>query len=158
MGQDTELVEGYTVSEAARILGISKNAVRKRVQRESLPATKVDGEWRIFLQDEVSRVTKQSSDTGHGVGYDIPQDIALDIAQQQLETFRDAFVMPLVDRIGELEHENGRLEVENRHLNDELDGLRQRISELETPPSEEAADAEEATEVVWWRRWLGLGD
>lgn len=158
MGQDTEIVEGYSVSEVAEILGISKNAVRKRVQRESLPATKVEGEWRIFLQDEATGTTKRDSDTGQGIGQDIPQDVAIDIARQQLETFRDAFVLPLVDRIGKLEHDNGQLEVENRHLNDEVGELRQRISELEAPPSEDFEDSEEATELVWWRRWLGLGE
>jgi excisionase family DNA binding protein len=47
-------MEGMTVSEAAERLGISREAVRKRVRRGSLPAVKGDdGQWLIALPDDV---------------------------------------------------------------------------------------------------------
>ena len=41
--------ESYSIPEAARILNLSEDAVRKRIKRGILPATKVDGMWRIIL-------------------------------------------------------------------------------------------------------------
>ena len=41
--------ESYSIPEAARILNLSEDAVRKRIKRGVLPATKVDGMWRIIL-------------------------------------------------------------------------------------------------------------
>jgi excisionase family DNA binding protein len=44
---------GISVAEAAERLGISKEAVRRRIDRKSLHATKaVDGTWRVHLADE----------------------------------------------------------------------------------------------------------
>jgi excisionase family DNA binding protein len=41
--------DSYSIPEAARILNLSEDAVRKRIKRGVLPATKVDGMWRIIL-------------------------------------------------------------------------------------------------------------
>jgi excisionase family DNA binding protein len=41
---------GMPVGEAARALGISVPAVRKRIRRGTLRAYKVDGEWRVIVQ------------------------------------------------------------------------------------------------------------
>jgi excisionase family DNA binding protein len=39
----------YSVAEAAARLGVSKQAVFKRIRRGSLEAAKVDGVWRVVL-------------------------------------------------------------------------------------------------------------
>lgn len=39
------------IGQAAEILGMSKDAVRKRIQRGTLPAEKIDGQWYIRLDD-----------------------------------------------------------------------------------------------------------
>jgi len=41
--------KGVSVEEAANILGISKDAVRKRIARGTLEATKTDGGWTVVL-------------------------------------------------------------------------------------------------------------
>src|SRR5215211_6368167 len=48
--QDTPA--GLTVAAAARALGTSKEAIRQRIRRGTLTATKVDGEWHIFLDHQ----------------------------------------------------------------------------------------------------------
>jgi transposase len=40
---------GVPISEAAVRLGMSENAVRKRIRRKSLPAYKVDDRWYVVL-------------------------------------------------------------------------------------------------------------
>jgi transposase len=40
---------GVPISEAAARLGVSENAVRKRIRRKSLPAYKVDDRWYVVL-------------------------------------------------------------------------------------------------------------
>ena len=39
------------ISTAAALMGITLNAVRKRIQRGTLQATKQDGEWYVTIQD-----------------------------------------------------------------------------------------------------------
>lgn len=146
MAEDATIDEGVSVAEAAKILNISKNAVRKRVQRKSIPATKVDGEWRILI-DQMDVEVEDDAPQGHDTAS--THDVALDVARQNLETFRDAFVMPLVERIGELEHDNGRLEAENEFL-------RRRIEELESEPDVEDESEHTPGASPWWRRWLGI--
>src|SRR5688572_5340920 len=40
---------GITISEAARQLGLSTDAIRSRLHRGTLPGRKVDGNWQVFL-------------------------------------------------------------------------------------------------------------
>jgi hypothetical protein len=44
-------MEQVTLDEAAARLGLSRAAVRKRAQRGTLSARKVDGQWVVFLPD-----------------------------------------------------------------------------------------------------------
>jgi len=71
-GDDTFI----TVAEAAEILDITENAVRKRIHRNSLPATKEGRDWRIRIADleadriidvdsEPSRPEQDRPDAGH---------------------------------------------------------------------------------------------
>lgn len=157
--------EGYTVSEAAKILDITPGALRKRIRRGTIPASKVDGEWRILIQDEATHSNVEDSGAGQGVS----QDVALDVARQQLETFRDAFVMPLVDRIGELEREQGvltertrQLEVRNQQLLEEIEELKKPVEVIEMPATAEPEPADEPEPEIeperkrsWWDRLLG---
>jgi len=42
-----------TIAEAARVLGLSTDAVRKRLQRGTLAGAKIGDGWRVFLDDAV---------------------------------------------------------------------------------------------------------
>jgi len=88
-----------TVAEAAELLDITENAVRKRIHRNSLPATKEGRDWRIRIADlEADRIIDVHSEpsqheadrpaTGHvtqqdGVQHDTESDGSVrDIPQQ----------------------------------------------------------------------------
>lgn len=157
MSKDTVVDGGYPVSEAAEMMGITPGALRKRIQRRTVDATKVDGQWYVYVEENIGEKPQQEET--------FTEDVALVLAQQQMEVFRETFVTPLVEAIRELEHENGRLESDNRHLgeravqlSEENEELRQRIHDLEMPSSEDSDQLEETAERVWWRRWLGLGE
>lgn len=59
--------EPVDVGEAARILGISVAAVRKRIRRGSLRAWKVDGVWRVVLPAGPEPGRTESVDAGQDV-------------------------------------------------------------------------------------------
>ena len=52
-----------SVREAGEILGITREAVRKRISRGTLPAEKVDGEWIIDLPDQAGSPEDASGDS-----------------------------------------------------------------------------------------------
>jgi excisionase family DNA binding protein len=41
----------YTIARAARLLGITPNAVRKRLARHRIPALRVGRQWLVRLDD-----------------------------------------------------------------------------------------------------------
>jgi chromosome segregation ATPase len=43
--------EGLTIAATAHQLGVSENAIRQRIKRESIDARKIDGMWRIWLTE-----------------------------------------------------------------------------------------------------------
>ena len=75
-------LDGMTVAETAKRMGISKEAVRHRIDRETLRAAKAqDGTWRVLPDDEhlprdhatgtmtdgMTGTTPQAADLYHGV-------------------------------------------------------------------------------------------
>jgi hypothetical protein len=85
MGMDTESdgERGVPVSQAAKVLGISTAAARKRVQRGSLRAYKVDGQWFVVLpaSGEAGQDVGRTSDAGQG--YDVARDTAVAYFQRE---------------------------------------------------------------------------
>lgn len=82
-----------TVAEAARALGISSGAVRKRIERGQLPAAKVDGFWRVDLLGATAArleatASHDSTRPGHdSAGADVIAELRADVAflRQALE-------------------------------------------------------------------------
>jgi hypothetical protein len=146
-GQDTGRTPA-TVREAAEILGISKEAVRKRISRGTLHSDKApDGAVRVFVPP---------SPTVRSVG--------------QPTSASDTLMSEMRARISSLEHQ---LEAE-RQANSEhrrllaaalerippqLEARESSLSTEEGPEREDPAGAaegaQEATSAPWWRRILG---
>jgi len=59
--------QGLNISTAAAQMGITPEAVRKRIARGTLRATKQEGRWHISLKD-IGQDTRQ--DTGQDTGQD----------------------------------------------------------------------------------------
>ena len=166
MGEEHEAIGGAghrdlhraTVPEAARILGVSDSAVRKRVQRGQIPHDKEDnGRVYVYLDPNESRPLSGKVREGHA-----SRSRPLRPGQS-----RDHYVRSLEERVGFLEEQL-------RRQNDIIAGLVQRVPELEAPPTpreapqttaEDAGGVEPrpATEGAqegserrpWWRRWFG---
>jgi len=140
-----------SVEDAARILGISENAVRKRIERGTLQSER-DGDTRyVLLEGDMSQ-------HANGMSMDMPGDIAL--MQAHLDSLQDqlAFLR------AELE---ARTE-EARRKDHIIMSLTQRIPELEAlgdePQAPETASETSGSGDVppepekrsWWRRFFGF--
>ncbi len=44
--------QGMSVKEAAIALGISQNAIRKRIERGTLASSQVGGRWVVYLEED----------------------------------------------------------------------------------------------------------
>lgn len=159
-----ESVERLTITEAAERLGVSRDAVYKRIRRGSIDSeTGVDGLLYVYIELSID----ESTDTSTGVS-SAPNEHVERLLQAQER---------------ELEHLRGQLSEERearRRADHIIAALTERIPELESPPQtpQEAQDAaehasedlgkeegaEEGTEphsareqerVPWWRRLFG---
>ena len=162
--KDTPRSKRYTVPEAAKVLGIGTDAVRKRIARGTISHEKeADGRVYVYL------------DTGHDEGHDVQET-----APQLVESLREQIgylqgVIATRDeelrtRSEELRRRDQDLERRDRIIA----ALTERIPQALEPPSEasEAAEvveeqqgrgeprpdapgAQEAAQRPWWRRWFG---
>lgn len=154
-----------TLREAARTLGISEGAVRKRVSRGSIPSeVGEDGRRYVYFEED---------DTGADEGRPGGED-ALSEANAELRA-----------RVESLERSLESEREARRRADHIIAALTERIPELEAPPqsaqeaesvatrpSESAAsegDDESAVEPTetptqtghhrpWWKRWFGVGE
>ncbi len=136
-------VTGLSVGDAAAHLGISANAVRHKIRRGTLTAYKVNGEWRVTVDDPTRPTPRHTpEDTPRHMPPDSPADSVIVSARHQVEVLRDSLVAPLValtERqqtiIAQLERERGRLETERNQALQDAENERgisqQRAQELE---------------------------
>ncbi len=114
---------GVPLHEAAELLGVTVELLRKRAQRNTVPAYKVDGRWYVVLDGTPSGldaaplgpVQDRTGSPGQDESQRDPPAVS-PAARSQLEAIRDEWLRPLVDRIGELEREAGRLQAERDAL------------------------------------------
>jgi hypothetical protein len=139
---------GMPIADAAKHLGVTVEMLRKRAQRGTLPAYKVDGRWFIVVsehddqapvQDEttVQDVQDRTSGPGHDV-FKTTTPTVTPAAFSQLEAIRDQWLRPFVDdlnvkseRIGQLQERLATTEQRALAAEQERDQLRRRIAETE---------------------------
>src|SRR5215212_5431758 len=151
--------DGTTVADAARVLGISEGAVRKRVERGKLSAERTpDGRLLVFLD---AATTDATHDTTH----------------DRLRPSRgDRYTRSLEDQVEYLRRQLERRDEELREHRRLLAGLIERVPELEAATPQEPSEAVETVEEApqrtgprpddsgaqedvqrrpWWRRMFG---
>lgn len=157
------------VAEACRLLGLSEDAVRKRLKRGTLPARKVGGVWRIAVRDA-------TPDATGGTAGDGSPDMAPGGTQAAAPTPDATGDAPLVAALrDEVAFLREQLRAKDVIINNfarreqEFAALRattERVNELEaeirdrtatTDATTDAAGDEPDTRPPWWRRLLGLG-
>ena len=126
-------LDRVTVAQAADALGVSQDAVRKRIARLTIPHDR-DESGRVY-------VYLTPSETVHKTDQDTAS-----------KTVQDAYVRSLEDQISFL-----RRELERKDAI--LLNLTERIPQLEAPEGSEPRSAtvstQEATQRPWWRRMFG---
>ena len=138
MGQDSgqdagqeRPVDGLTVAAAARQLGITASALRKRLRRGTLPAFKVGEQWYLRREGvDAARAAERAAapdtgsptgrDTGHSPGAEPGRPAAYDAGRDTPDAGRDA------GRDGELR----RLEEQVALLHEEVNVRRREVMEL----------------------------
>lgn len=159
----------YTVIEAAKVLGVGTDAVRKRVARGTMEHERVDDTVYVWLEDTHANGTTGRHDDGtNGDGAGL-----LNAYRDQLDAYKDqvGYLRSQLDQERRANDENRRL----------LAALIQRVPELETganpPTASEAheddaeepangvasgtrspaggAEAQNGSERSWWRRVFG---
>jgi excisionase family DNA binding protein len=138
-------IDRLTVNEAAKVLKVSPSAVRKRVERGTLPADK-DEDGRLFVYvdtEETRRATRR--DASHD------------------DDVRDALIAELKDRVRYLEEESRRKDTVLLSLSEGLKALeaprREGRGSPDTATDDErgsSASVTEAPERSWLRRFFGL--
>jgi hypothetical protein len=128
-----------TVEEAAKFLGTSENAVRKRIERGTLASEKVDGVRYVLLLD--SGMPQHARDTAGSSATDMSGDLAL--LQAHLDSMQE--------QVGYLKAVVQTRDEELRRKNHIIAALTERIPELEpakdSPPGrrESARTASDGT-------------
>lgn len=157
--------EGVTIAAAAHRLGVSENAIRQRIKRESIEARKIDGVWQVWLPaqaDHQATLSRPLGDQllGHegdhessgrdkltdheatGAVATIPALIA------QFESIRDQWLRPFVEdlnvkseRIGQLQERLATTEQRLAAAEQERDDLRRQLVEAAVIEQEDSLDA-----------------
>ena len=148
-------VDRVTVPEAAEMLGVTQSAIRKRVQRGTIPWDK-DSEGRIYVYVDPSETRPETGqdrtrDTVTGQS----RDELLEAYKDQVEFLRrelerkDTIIMSLAQRIPELEAVS------------EPSGASETASEepysTHVPPTPETpVSGHQERKRSWWREFLGM--
>jgi excisionase family DNA binding protein len=156
-----------TVDEAAKLLGTSANALRKRIERGTIKSEKVDGVRYVLLSDR--DMPQHAVDTPVGMPHDSAgpsHDSAAGMS---------AFVDSLEDQVDYLRRQLEVWQEEARRKDHIIAALTERIPELE-PAREASPEQRESPQTSseepgngavgpedggtekpsWWRRFFGL--
>ncbi len=145
-----------TIAEAARVLGLSTDAVRKRLQRGTIPGEKIGDTWRVFLESDAA--------TGPRPDVSIPRpdtDRTAAVAPDPLvETLREEVAYlreQLAERSRELAAERERFDVLHREALARIPalGAGQDAPQASPEPRHTAEGVEPAGDasVPWWKFW-----
>jgi hypothetical protein len=144
-------LDRLTVAQAAEALGISQDAVRKRIARDTIPHDR-DESGRVFVYLSPSEtVHKTDQDTRQDDATKTVQDIYVRSLEAQIAFLRgelerkDTILLSLTERIPELEAPREATEAPEEA--DEQQGRGQ--------PRSAAGGAQEGAWRPWWRRVFG---
>ena len=154
-----------TVHEAAQVLGVTVDAIRKRIQRNTIPHERL-GNGRVYVLLDTASTLQDTSET------------LRDDDQDEYRTRRDELVESLREQVEYLKGVVATRDEEIRRRDHIIAGFVERLPpQLEAPPAPAPREApqraaeddggpeprpapEEAQESVerrsWWRRWFGF--
>jgi len=139
-----------TVAQAADALGVSQDAVRKRISRGTIQSDR-DESGRVYVYLSPSKTVHKTD-----------QDAVWDDATK---TVQDAYIRSLEDQIAFLRRELERKDTILLSLTERIPQLEAPADAQESPETvdeqqgsgqlrPDAADAQESARRPWWRRWF----
>src|SRR5215216_7128256 len=141
-----DVLDRITVAQAADRLGVTQDAVRKRVARGTIRHDK-DAEGRIFVYlDTFERESKTDQDEGQDK-YTRSLEDQIEFLRQELER-KDAIIMSLTHRIPELE---ATTEQREGHVT-----ASEEPYNTHAPPVPETPVPDAQHKRSWWRAFFGL--
>jgi len=161
--QDATVAPTVTVIEAARMLGVSVDAVRSRLRRGTLEGEKIEGEWHVRLPD------RQDADRAPAEPTGTQQDATGNRPERQQDTFRTPTVVDLSTLAELIERQGKELadlreaaavwQIRARQAEERL--LELSAGETTTTTSSEAPRSSRSDDQplqglrAWWRRLWG---
>ncbi len=154
-------LDRLTVAEAAERLGVTQDAVRKRMARGTIRHVREDGRLYVYL-DTFERASKTVQDEGQADASNTVQDVGQDryiaALEDQVQFLRrelerkDAILLRLTERIPELEAVQ-----EPRGAPETAREASEGASpHPDTPGAQTGAqEPEETARRPWWIRWFG---
>jgi hypothetical protein len=164
--------EGTTVTEAARILGITEGAVRKRVERDKLVAEYTrDGRLRVYL-DRDTTATDTTRDRPRHSRDERYEDRYTRSLEEQIAYLRSQLEQERAARTEERRRQDTVIAQLSRANEEQARTIRELEAPAESPPDEpespqtaeepQSAEprpatggAQEGVQTPWWRRILG---
>ena len=136
-----------TANEAAQLAGVSPRTIRRWIKNGWLASNDGLNGHEVYPADlpEAARRARQGHGHDRDHGHDTPaadMDTVADTAMTargQLDAVMQQWLAPLVDRIGKLERENGRLEQERDTQAETIAKLRERLAVAEAENASPAA-------------------
>jgi len=137
--RDTNTAITVTTTEAAQIAEVSPRTIRRWIQQGWLVSIDGPNGQEVSPADltEAAQRAKQGRGQDRGHGHQPPDTVTASAtataiaARGQLDAVMQEWLAPLVDRIGKLERENGRLEQERDGQADTIAELRRRAEVAE---------------------------
>ena len=142
------MTEYLELTDAARRMGLSSEALKKRLIRGTVPGRKVDGRWMVLVPDVCHDVTPDvtTRDDGH---HDGRHDDGVTPSSQP--SLRDELIERLHRENVELAGRIGWLMAELEQARREILLLKASVSQGEMPASQRGA--ERPPRRPWWRFW-----
>ncbi len=146
------------VGEAAHELGISTDAVRKRIARGSLESDRPNGHVRVWLDYSGTKTGREAQGEGDEALVQSLQDQVsylreqLDIRTEELREHR-RLLAGLIERVPELEAPSPSVAKEQPEVPEPVDEQQGRgwpSEATDAPGPQEGTERE-----PWWRRWFG---
>ena len=151
-----EALDEISVAQAAHRLGVTQDAVRKRIARGTIRHEK-DHEGRIFVYLDTLFERESETDQGNGQGaesktvldddqdkYTRSLEDQIDFLRRELER-KDTIIMSLSQHIPELE---GSPELREDHMTDSEVTAKDKV-----PPEQQQEPSQRRS---WWRAFFGL--
>jgi len=159
--------QGLPIADAAQILGVSVDALRKRVQRRSVRSYKgTDGQWRVVLPESETPETSTTTETLSETSEESATSAVIGTPDERFARVIEQATAPYAARLEAISREAGELRALLSQAERERDELRARLaasnegspaSETTVPPvpSQREPEVFPKQRWPWWMRILG---